>query len=500
VPKPSTATGSAELLRQLGIGSATALVVSNMVGTGIFTTSGFLAGQLGDPKLVLGIWVVGAAFALAGAFCYSELGVNFPSSGGEYVYMTRAYGPTWGFVSGWVSFFAGFSAPIAAAALAFSDYLGHFFPVLKQENAPYTLGSGAFAVKLGGAQIAASLLVAVFTILNCFGVRRAARVQNVLTSLKVTVIIGFIVAGFLFGAGDVEHFSMPAVRSSATPLLAQFAISLFWIYVSYSGWNAATYVAEELKKPERTLPLALACGTALVATLYVGLNLMFIYAAPLEEMKGVIAVGAVFSALEVVPLTLIGLEALQTWRRSRGVAWLGAYRWVILSFVAVGFWNTVGAGLLGFAINPPASLYYVQGLNMTAAHGHAALFGVYGMLGIGLMLFCLRGLFDRALHADAWLKPAFWGLNVGLAMMVFLSLLPAGIYQAHASITRGLWYARSPEVIHSTVMETLVWLRVPGDVVFAAGAACLAVYALKLLRRRADARAVAGAVPASAGR
>ena len=214
----------------------------------------------------------------------------------------------------------------------------------------------------------------------------------------------------------------------------------------------------------------------------------------------VIAVGAVFSALEVVPLTLIGLEALQTWRRSRGVAWLGAYRWVILSFVAVGFWNTVGAGLLGFAINPPASLYYVQGLNMTAAHGHAALFGVYGMLGIGLMLFCLRGLFDRALHADAWLKPAFWGLNVGLAMMVFLSLLPAGIYQAHASITRGLWYARSPEVIHSTVMETLVWLRVPGDVVFAAGAACLAVYALKLLRRRADARAVAGAVPASAGR
>jgi len=275
------------------MGSATALVVSNMVGTGIFTTSGFLAGQLGDPKLVLGIWVVGAAFALAGAFCYSELGVNFPSSGGEYVYMTRAYGPTWGFVSGWVSFFAGFSAPIAAAALAFSDYLGHFFPVLKQENAPYTLGSGAFAVKLGGAQIAASLLVAVFTILTCFGVRRAARVQNVLTSLKVTVIIGFIVAGFLFGAGDVEHFSMPAVRSSATPLLAQFAISLFWIYVSYSGWNAATYVAEELKKPERTLPLALACGTALVATLYVGLNLMFIYAAPLEEMKGVIAVGAV---------------------------------------------------------------------------------------------------------------------------------------------------------------------------------------------------------------
>ncbi len=197
----------------------------------------------------------------------------------------------------------------------------------------------------------------------------------------------------------------------------------------------------------------------------------------------VIAVGSVFSALEVVPLTLIGLEALQTWRKARHVAWLGAYKWVILSFVAVGFWNTVGAGLLGFAINPPASLYYVQGLNMTAAHGHAALFGVYGMLGIGLMLFCLRGLFARHLHADGLLKPAFWSLNIGLAMMVFMSLLPAGIYQAWASITEGLWYARSPAIVHSGVMETLVWLRVPGDIVFAAGSVFLAVYALKLLRK-----------------
>ena len=212
----------------------------------------------------------------------------------------------------------------------------------------------------------------------------------------------------------------------------------------------------------------------------------------------VIAVGAVFSALEVVPLTLIGLEALQTWRRSQGVAWLGAYKWVILSFVAVGFWNTVGAGLLGFAINPPASLYYVQGLNMTAAHGHAALFGVYGMLGIGLMLFCLRGLFDRALHADRFLKPAFWSLNIGLAMMVFLSLLPAGIYQAYHAINTGLWYARSPAVIHSGVMEALVWLRVPGDIVFAAGSVFLGIYALYLLRRPARRQAPAGALPSKA--
>ena len=140
------------LLRQLGIGSATALVISNMIGTGILTTSGFLAGQLGSAKLVLLIWGVGAVCALAGAFCYSELGVNFPSSGGEYVYLTEAFGPTWGFMTGWISFFAGFSAPIAAAALAFSDYLGHFSTSLRLDSARHVIGSGSWELKLGAAQ------------------------------------------------------------------------------------------------------------------------------------------------------------------------------------------------------------------------------------------------------------------------------------------------------------------------------------------------------------
>lgn len=280
------------LLRQLGIVSATALVVSNMIGTGIFTTSGFLAGDLGAPSLVLIIWVVGAMFALFGAFCYSELGVNFPSSGGEYVYLTQAYGPTWGFMTGWASFFAGFSAPIAAAALAFSDYMGYFFPAVKQANAQFTIGSGTWSLKVGGAQFLASALIAVFTALNCFGVSRVAKIQNVLTVIKVLVVVAFIALGFLVGTGSFAHFSMPAQRTSTAPLFNQFAISLFWIYVSYSGWNAATYVAEELRRPERTLPIALTFGTALVAALYVGLNLVFIYATPLETMKGVVAVGS----------------------------------------------------------------------------------------------------------------------------------------------------------------------------------------------------------------
>ncbi|MES2319350.1 MAG: nitric-oxide reductase large subunit [Pseudomonadota bacterium] len=194
----------------------------------------------------------------------------------------------------------------------------------------------------------------------------------------------------------------------------------------------------------------------------------------------VIAIGAMFSALEVVPLAMIGVEAWRNYQRLQSAPWVQAYKWPILCFIAVGFWNVVGAGLLGFAINTPIALYYMQGMNMTAAHGHAALFGVYGMLGIGLMLFCLRGLTERAAWSDRWLAPMFWSLNIGLAMMVFISLLPSGIYQAWASVTKGTWYARSPEVIHSQVMETFVWLRVPGDVVFSVGCFCLALFAFKL--------------------
>jgi APA family basic amino acid/polyamine antiporter len=262
-----------------------------MIGTGIFTATGFLAGDLAKPSLVLWIWVVGGVCALLGAMCYSELGVNFPSSGGEYVYLTRAYGPTWGFMTGWASFFAGFSGPIALAALAFSEYLAYFFPALGQDHPLVVVGSGDWALHIGGAQFAASALVIVFTLLNVFGVQRVARVQNVLTTVKVLVLASFIALGFSGGRGSLEHFSAVAVRTSTTPLVAQFGVSLLFIYLAYSGWNAATYIAEELERPSRTLPLALGIGTALVTALYFLLNLVFIYAAPLEDLKGKVAVG-----------------------------------------------------------------------------------------------------------------------------------------------------------------------------------------------------------------
>ena len=292
MPVSRTQAPRAELVRQLGFVSSTALVISNMVGAGIFATTGIMAGDLGSARLILGCWGVGAVFALAGALSYSELGINFPSSGGEYVYLTHAYGPEWGFMTGWVSFFAGFSAPIAAAALAFSDYLGHFFTGLQAEHAALVIGSGAWSLRLGASQVVASSLIAGFTILNCFGLGRVAKVQNVLTGTKVLVIAGLVLFGFWAGTGDWRHFSEPAVRTSTTSLPAQFIVSLLWVMFGYSGWNAATYVAEEVRRPERTLPAALATGTAIVAAMYVGLNLVVIYSTPLESMKGEIAIGS----------------------------------------------------------------------------------------------------------------------------------------------------------------------------------------------------------------
>jgi APA family basic amino acid/polyamine antiporter len=289
---PSQAASTPGLLRQIGFTGATALVISNMIGTGIFATTGFMAGDLGSASLILACWVVGALFALAGALSYSELGVNFPRSGGEYVYLTRAFGPEWGFMTGWVSFFAGFSAPIAAAALAFSDYLGYFFPPLKQSSASIVIGSGALSLRLGAGQLTASALIAVFTVLNCFGIGRISKMQTVLTATKMVVVVGFVVLGFAIGTGNWSHFSIPAVRTSTTSLPAQFIVSLLWVMVGYSGWNAATYVAEEVRQPERILPVAIAAGTLIVTVLYAALNMVFIYATPLEKMKGVLAIGS----------------------------------------------------------------------------------------------------------------------------------------------------------------------------------------------------------------
>lgn len=184
---------------------------------------------------------------------------------------------------------------------------------------------------------------------------------------------------------------------------------------------------------------------------------------------GVIALGSVFSALEVVPLVVVGFEAYSRANHAAVSDWQKTYHWPFMFFAAVLVWNLIGAGLFGFLINPPLALYYMQGLNTTATHAHAALFGVYGMLGLGLVLFCLRGLTDPTRWNSRLLAASFWSLNIGLGMMVFLALLPQGLLQTYASFTHDYAYARSAEFIHSPMMQALVWVRVPGDLVFSVG-------------------------------
>ncbi|QRN95508.1 nitric-oxide reductase large subunit [Archangium violaceum] len=192
------------------------------------------------------------------------------------------------------------------------------------------------------------------------------------------------------------------------------------------------------------------------------------------------ALGATFSALEVVPLVLVGREVWSHIRLSRLQGWMQQYRWPILFFIGVAFWNLVGAGLFGFLINPPIALYYMQGLNLTPLHGHTALFGVYGMLGIALMLFSLRMMQPEARWKTRPLAWAFWSINAGLVLMVVLSLLPIGVLQTKAAIEQGTWWARSAEFLQTPLMDTLRWLRVPGDVLFAVGALLLAWFIVGL--------------------
>lgn len=194
----------------------------------------------------------------------------------------------------------------------------------------------------------------------------------------------------------------------------------------------------------------------------------------------VIALGATFSALEVVPLVLMGFEAWNNMRLSRSTPWVAAYKWAIYSLISVSFWNLVGAGLFGFLINPPIALFYMQGLNTTPLHGHTALFGVYGMLGIALMLFCLRGLSGNLKWKEGSLKFAFWTINGGLLLMALLSLLPVGILQTLASVDHGIWYARSAEFMQQPHLVTLRWLRLIGDTVFGIGTLALVWFVVGL--------------------
>ncbi len=259
--------------RGLGPTTAAALVVASMIGSGVFTTSGFALADLGDPRYVLWAWVLGGLFATCGALCYGSLARAMPESGGEYHFLRELVHPLAGFLAGWISLFAGFTAPIAAAALCLQEYLG---PVVDLGVSTEWLGTAAIVL--------AALL---------HGVQRqhGVVVQNAAVGIKLLLIVGFIV----IGSTRIEPLADAATASGPSGgfLIATFAVSLVWVSFSYSGWNAAVYVAGEVRRPERNLHRSLLFGTLVVTVLYVALNALFVYAAPVDELAGRADIGAV---------------------------------------------------------------------------------------------------------------------------------------------------------------------------------------------------------------
>lgn len=275
-----------DLERRLGLFSITNIVIANMIGAGIFTTSGLLLRDLGHPLLLLLLWVIGGIVALCGALSYGELGAAFPHAGGEYFFLSRLFHPLLGFLTGWVSFFAGFSAPIAASAIGFSEYLSRTFPALDQ---PVPFGGIITAALLK--KIIAIIVVLLFTFVHLRGISFGARVQNFLTLGKVGLILALIFIGLTSPRGNWNHFVTKEKVIFSFASLKVFGLSLMWIMFAYSGWNASAYLGSEVKNPRRWLPLSLILGTGAVILLYLGLNIFYLYSLPSEEMKGVISVG-----------------------------------------------------------------------------------------------------------------------------------------------------------------------------------------------------------------
>jgi APA family basic amino acid/polyamine antiporter len=274
------------LQRKLGLFPSTSIVVANMIGAGIFTTSGLLMAELNNPFLMLAIWISGGIIALCGALSYGELGAAMPGAGGEYLFLSKLFHPIFGFLSGWVSFIVGFSAPIAASAMGFSEYFCRAIPFIPA----YLEGSGIVEPATTMKLLSVSVIV-LFTLIHYHGIKTGALIQNILTILKVSLILFLLLAGFLSGNGDISNFSSEDSIPAGFAGWKTLGLSLMWVMFAYSGWNASTYLGAEIRNPSKILPRSLILGTGIVILLYLCINILYVYGINPIEMKGVISIG-----------------------------------------------------------------------------------------------------------------------------------------------------------------------------------------------------------------
>jgi APA family basic amino acid/polyamine antiporter len=258
-----------ELQRGFGLSTATYVVIASMVGTGILVSPGYMMASLRSYPVIFGLWALGGLLALCGALCVAELAAALPRAGGEYVYLREAYGPMPAFLSGWTSFFVGFSAPLAVTGYVAAKYLLAPFGLTENETAPLI-------------KITAAAIIVIVTLPNLLGHRQSAWTQNLTTALKFGLFVVLVVLAFLFGSGSLAHITQGQPIGKIT--LADAATQLFYVMFAYTGWNAASYLAGEVKNPGKTLPRALLLGAGLVVALYMALNLVFAYALPLADV------------------------------------------------------------------------------------------------------------------------------------------------------------------------------------------------------------------------
>jgi APA family basic amino acid/polyamine antiporter len=302
-PAPQTSPQeTATLERRLGPLDAAAIVVSNVIGSGIFFVPILVAGMVPSAPGMLAVWLLGGLLAFAGAMAYAELAALRPRAGGEYVYLRDAYGPLAAFLTGWTSFVAGFSGAIAANSTALADYIGRFIPAAADKTALLTLPIPGLPLVVTPQAIVAITVIVGLSLVHISGLGPGRLVHNILASLKVLALVVFVALGLSIGMGSFDNLS--ASHTVSNPAATGWMLALIPIMFSYSGWNAAAYVAEEIKNPSRNVPIALALGTGAVVVIYLGLNILYLYALPPAELAG--QLGAQQGLTDVVAQRLFG--------------------------------------------------------------------------------------------------------------------------------------------------------------------------------------------------
>ncbi|MDQ3339946.1 MAG: APC family permease [Myxococcota bacterium] len=446
-------------LRQLGLTVTAAIVVANMIGTGVFTSTGFQAASLHDPLTILACWVIGGIVALCGAATYAELGSMMPKAGGEYVYLREAYHPAVGFMSGWVSLTAGFSAPIAVAALAFSRYLGTIVPGVS--GAPWaegvidlgSIGVGEVAIRLGPGQAVAMALIIAIAGLHSFDAKIGGWVQAAFTAAKVLLIVLFILGGLLLGEGNWDHFETQGGGMSNIFTTA-FATSLMYVSFAYSGWNAAAYIAGEVREPSRTIPRALLLGTGSVMVLYVLLNLVFLYAVPTSVLAGAGGGGPVFEVGDVAARALFGNRAGQ----------------LVTSVIALALVSAVSAMVMA-GPRVYAAMARDHALPHQLAHHNARGVPVFAVITQGVLgcLFVLVGDPDKLIRFVGFTLALFTGLAVGAVFILRARGMTSEYKTTGYPVTPLLFIALSAWIVYAQIKDRPVEAIAVG-VVLALGA------------------------------